>query len=267
MPTFSYKTYKDDSWRNADAYVSGAQLSGHQKRALARLTPGEFNWYHDSALPPWRHFAWIISHHAIPAWVLYLAINAQNTNGHIWLTVLTVALATTTFPFWRHMYYNTVVRRLNNCDVIPDLDDDPRWYYLYDGGLHNARDKDFSSWLKKQLDKDAQHFESVHVIVDEYLRVTDHANRLIKSFGHGSPSNQMRDLIKSASDAAYEKLRPIYENAMQEEARRKHEEDARIASETAFCNGEAQRITAQRISMAAEDIGTYTQGNQALTST
>lgn len=266
MPVYVHKDrYGQVQWK---VYATGSRLTPHQKNAIIHDRNPKWNWYHDSFLPPLKDFAWIVPLHIAFLFFLYMTIAAETESGHIWMGALSLLGLIGPVLFWRHLYYNRVVQQLHKHTIVLNIGgkigDDKR---LYDLASSMRRPDGFDKWFYAQLYENAWHFGAVHVITDEYLRSIEQAYQLKQSLTQYEDKNKLNGLFEKASDIAYEKLRPIYEEYMHEKARLKREEDARIASETTYRKREEKRITAQRIAMAAEDIQTYIEGNQALTNT
>lgn len=130
--------------------------------------------------------------------------------------------------------------------------------------LRDNRQGEFSDWLVNQLYGEEPYFGRVHPIVDRYLEATAKGAALYENGGYSSGKAILGPALTKAADQAYKLLRPIYEEATNAKESREQEKAARIASETAFREGEEARITQQRIAMAIEDMEAFSLGNQAL---
>lgn len=267
MPICDYVTDKAGDEKKLRAYVPGKTISRHQVRALKRFSSGTWYWYHDSFLPPLRSFAWIVPLHLCFTALIYLFLTADKPYEYIWFGGGTALMALFMSMFWTHMYFNTTTRQLHQRQVIPDLSKEDRWRYLARGYVlpTTMRPSAFSAWLYDQLKAVAPHFGAVSTIIESYVAATNRSQKLLRSLPREADErDELDNLLKTASDTAYEQLRPIFEKDMQAKAQAEREAQAKIVSETKYRQGEEKRITNQRVQMASEDVNAYIQGHTEL---
>jgi|GEM_PF-5940427 len=241
-------------------YVPGPRLTHFHKRALNWQQSDWKNRNTGSSLVSRWHFAWIIALHACQTLCLVVALTARTEAGLVWMSILTVLLATPTALFWYiSVYLDGLAYRLNKRYTLPQLNG------VQFSRLRTGRQSVFKEWLIEQLVPTAPYFGRVQPIVDSYLEATASGAALWGTLGLDHLYfKTINEALYVAADQACELLQPIYNESVEAKSRREQEEDARIARENEFCEGEEARITKARVAMAVEDMQTFSEGHRAL---
>ncbi len=251
-----------DGW--TDTYVPGRQLSQVHKDAI-KWTADQRNtrWFHDSLLPPRDQLAWIVMMNVAFVFMAIAAHNARTVGGFRFLGFVTALLAIGMFLFWRHMYYNTAVRSLNKRHPVRF---DDQQFSLLRQQFANRGDRDFSKWLRDNLEESAPYFRRLQPLIDEYLEVSRPALELqqaaTKRHSVGSGWSELRGKAELAARAAAAKIEPLYREFTDKKQQKEREETAKRVAAATFRNQEDARISKQKITMANEDIDAYALGIQ-----
>ena len=267
MPLVGYRDrteyYDSSNSRKTYAYLSGERLKRYDARALQYDSRSWGKWCNGSLFPPLKSFLWIIPSHALLISAIFMVITAETVPGRIWMAICAAGIALMHSSSWKQIYINSIIVRMKKRLVIDDISQDRRFNALKNHGYSETSSvEDFSLWLHNQLCVNAPFFGRVHKILDEYLDATEQAARLYKSLNYEKKGYyEAGDLIKAASDIAYQKLLPIYRRAMDDIEHNNREEMARVAAQTTYQANEEERLTDMRLSIAQDSVGRYVQSH------